>query len=148
MQLNDVVQKTVKGKKRVGRGGKRGHTSGRGTKGQKSRAGHKIRPMMRDLVQKIPKKRGTGLRVSSIPVIAIDLTTIDGAFKAGEKVTPRVLHNKGIIDRGAKTPQPRVKILARGSLSKKLIFENIDASEAAARVILKHGGELRHIARE
>ncbi len=45
---------------RVGRGGKRGKTSGRGTKGQNARAGHKKRPEMRDLIKKIPKLRGHG----------------------------------------------------------------------------------------
>ena len=40
--------------KLVGRGSKRGKTSGRGTKGQKSRAGHKIRPEIRDRIKKLP----------------------------------------------------------------------------------------------
>ena len=44
--------------KRVGRGGKRGTTSGKGTKGQKSRAGHRIRPAERDLIQRLPKLKG------------------------------------------------------------------------------------------
>ncbi len=44
--------------KRVGRGGKRGTTSGGGTKGQKSRAGHRIRPAERDLIQRLPKLKG------------------------------------------------------------------------------------------
>ena len=145
MQLNNILKSTSRGKKRIGRGGKRGHTSGRGTKGQKSRAGHKIRPMMRDLVQKIPKKRGTGFSSTSGPVIVIDLETVNSLFKTGEKVTPRVLQNKGVITLGGKTPRPRVKILARGKITKKLIFENVDASEAATEAILKQGGELRHV---
>lgn len=45
-------------KKRIGRGGKRGKTAGRGQKGQKSRAGHKIRPAERDFIQRLPKLRG------------------------------------------------------------------------------------------
>jgi large subunit ribosomal protein L15 len=45
-------------KKRIGRGGKRGKTSGRGQKGQKSRSGHKIRPAERDFIQRLPKLRG------------------------------------------------------------------------------------------
>lgn len=52
-------------KKRIGRGGKRGTYSGRGQKGQKSRAGRKIRPAMRDLIQRIPKLRGAGNRRKS-----------------------------------------------------------------------------------
>jgi len=59
MQLHEVqpIHKN-KSKKRVGRGGKRGTYSGRGMKGQKARAGHKIRPAIRDLVQRTPKLRG------------------------------------------------------------------------------------------
>ncbi len=49
-----------KSKKRVGRGGKRGTYSGRGIKGQKSRAGRKMRPAIRDLIQRTPKLRGVG----------------------------------------------------------------------------------------
>lgn len=45
-------------RKRIGRGGKRGNTSGRGQKGQKSRAGRRIRPAERDLIQRLPKLRG------------------------------------------------------------------------------------------
>lgn len=61
MQLHQV-QPTHKNKskKRIGRGGKRGTYSGRGMKGQKSRAGRKIRPAVRDLIQRTPKLRGTG----------------------------------------------------------------------------------------
>ncbi len=44
--------------KRVGRGGKRGTTSGKGQKGQKSRSGHRIRPAERDMIQRLPKLRG------------------------------------------------------------------------------------------
>jgi len=59
MQLHQIqsIHKS-KTKKRVGRGGKRGTYCGRGIKGQKSRAGVKIRPAARDLIKKIPKMRG------------------------------------------------------------------------------------------
>ena len=46
--------------KRVRRGGKRGTFSGRGTKGQHARAGHRIRPAERDFIQRLPKLRGVG----------------------------------------------------------------------------------------
>jgi len=39
----------------VGRGGKRGKTSGRGGKGQTARAGHKVRPEWRDIIKKMPR---------------------------------------------------------------------------------------------
>jgi len=39
----------------IGRGGRRGKTSGRGGKGQTARAGHKVRPEIRDMIKKLPK---------------------------------------------------------------------------------------------
>jgi len=59
IQLHQIQpEHKLKKKKRVGRGGKRGTYCGRGIKGQKSRAGAKIRPALRDLIKRIPKKRG------------------------------------------------------------------------------------------
>ena len=48
----------------VGRGGKHAKTSGRGGKGQTARAGNKRRPELRDIIKKLPKKRG--YRFSSV----------------------------------------------------------------------------------
>jgi large subunit ribosomal protein L15 len=59
MDLNNIRPLHAgKDEKRVGRGGKRGTTAGRGTKGQKARSGHCIRPAERDLIQRLPKLRG------------------------------------------------------------------------------------------
>jgi large subunit ribosomal protein L15 len=61
MQAHTLKRNTPNKKTpRVGRGGVRGKTSGRGTKGQKARSGRKMRPEMRDLIKKIPKLRGHG----------------------------------------------------------------------------------------
>lgn len=61
MQLHELQPKTKnKKKKRIGRGGKRGTYCGRGLKGQKSRAGRRIRPAVRDVILRIPKLRGKG----------------------------------------------------------------------------------------
>jgi len=61
MQFHNLKSKTKRRKARqVGRGGTRGKTSGRGTKGQNARAGRKKRPEMRDIIKKIPKLRGRG----------------------------------------------------------------------------------------
>ena len=61
MQLN-LLSPQHKGRKSiaVGRGGKRGKTSGHGGKGQTARAGHKMRPESRDAIKKFPKRRGYG----------------------------------------------------------------------------------------
>src|SRR3989344_3427293 len=81
----------------VGRGGKRGKTSGHGGKGQTARAGHKIRPEMRDLIKKIPKRRGYGrnrsrtVREERTVYIPINLKTLEAVFGAGEKISPATL---------------------------------------------------------
>ena len=59
MQLTDLKPTHIsKNKKRIARGGKKGTTSGRGTKGQKSRAGRRVRPAERDYIKSLPKLRG------------------------------------------------------------------------------------------
>jgi large subunit ribosomal protein L15 len=61
MQFHTLVRKTPNKKsKQVGRGGTRGKTSGRGTKGQNARAGRKKRPELRDFIKRVPKLRGRG----------------------------------------------------------------------------------------
>ncbi|MDP3763076.1 MAG: uL15 family ribosomal protein [bacterium] len=61
MQFHNLKAKTErKYARQVGRGGTRGKTSGRGTKGQNARAGRKKRPEMRDIIKRIPKLRGRG----------------------------------------------------------------------------------------
>ena len=57
MDLHSLPKITKSGKKRLGQGHGSGRvkTSGRGTKGQKARAGRKIRPAVRDLIQSLPK---------------------------------------------------------------------------------------------
>ena len=61
MQFHNLRSKTKRKKSRqVGRGGTRGKTSGRGTKGQNARAGRKKRPELRDIIKHLPKLRGRG----------------------------------------------------------------------------------------
>ena len=61
MQFHNLQAKTKRKRSRqVGRGGTRGKTSGRGTKGQNARAGRKKRPELRDIIKRVPKLRGRG----------------------------------------------------------------------------------------
>ncbi|MFZ2484968.1 MAG: hypothetical protein WAX80_03155 [Minisyncoccia bacterium] len=61
MQFHNLRSKTKRKRSRqVGRGGTRGKTAGRGTKGQNARAGRKKRPEMRDIIKHFPKLRGRG----------------------------------------------------------------------------------------
>src|SRR5262245_3746853 len=116
----------------VGRGGRRGKTSGRGTKGQKARAGRKLRPELRDIIKKLPKRRGRGknsfLSIQEKP-LTIGLELISKVFNDGDKVTPAILVERGVISI-YKGRTPRVKILG-GDLSKKVHFSGFHFSAGA-----------------
>ncbi len=149
MQLHDLQPKTKnRSTKYVGRGGKRGKTSGRGTKGQKARAGHSIRPAIRDIIKKLPKLRGHGVnRAKTIndSVIAnavVNLAVLDEVFSANEKVTPETLKSKGVISIKKGNKKRAVKILGTGELSKKLLFSGCEVSKNAKLKIEKAGGSL------
>lgn len=132
----------LKKKKRVARGGKRGGYSGRGNKGQKSRAGAKIRPAVRDLMMKFPKQRGRAkhsFKSLSIKPTVLNLKDIEKKFKNGEIVNPKILLAKGLISL-KKGALPEVKILGSGEISKKLSFQNVLLSEPARAKIEKIGG--------
>ncbi|PIR46823.1 MAG: 50S ribosomal protein L15 [Candidatus Vogelbacteria bacterium CG10_big_fil_rev_8_21_14_0_10_45_14] len=142
MQRHTLKQNNSKvAKKRVGRGGKRGKTSGRGTKGQKARAGRKIRPAWRDIIKKLPKQRG--YRFSSIQTRAlpINLSLLEKHFVTGDVVNVASLVEKDIAKkRGGK--MPKVKILGFGKLTKKLSVSGIPLSESAKQAIMEVGGTI------
>ena len=141
MQLHNLKRSaTSKTKKRVGRGGKRGKTSGRGTKGQKARSGHRMRPEARDIIKKIPKRRGYGkhraesVNNSRILPVIINFSLIEKHYNAGETVSPATLLEKGLI-RNRLNKLPKVKILGGGALTKKLSFEGVTMSNKAGERI-------------
>ena len=128
----------------VGRGGTRGKTSGRGTKGQKARSGHKIRPELRDFIKKIPRLRGRG-KNSNLTIqdknVVVHLGTLQKSFKGGEVITRELLIEKGIINR-SNGKIPAVKILSDGEFSIKLSFKGLPISKTAKEKIEKAGGEI------
>ncbi|PIT91192.1 50S ribosomal protein L15 [Candidatus Kaiserbacteria bacterium CG10_big_fil_rev_8_21_14_0_10_49_17] len=145
MQLHELQRHTKnKDKKRVGRGGTRGKTSGRGTKGQKARAGHSLRPEMRDTIKKLPKLRGRGKNINKRfhkRAVPVNLSLLEAAFSAGESVTPETLVEKKIIKKSGGV-YPVVKILGVGTLSKKLSVAGVDASAKAKEAIESAGGSM------
>ena len=146
MQLNELQQKTKRiTKKRVGRGGLRGKTSGRGHKGQKARAGHSLRPEMRDIIKKLPKLRGHGknrartINDSTVKPTPVNLSILEVLFSDGDKITPEILFGKKAISRvGGKVP--KVKILGLGVLSKKISVLGCSVSKSAREAIENAGG--------
>jgi len=141
MQLHQIkpVHKPKK-EKRIGRGGKRGTFCGRGIKGQKARAGRKLKPIVREILKKYPKLRG--YRFSAKKDYAIlNLRDIERKFKEGEKVSPEILVEKRLV-RKISGRIPKVKILAKGEIKKALIFENCLFSKKAKEKIEKAGGKI------
>jgi large subunit ribosomal protein L15 len=127
-------------RKRIGRGNAAGQGtySGRGLKGQKSRAGNKPRRFFEGgqtrLIKKLPFRRGfrNPFRVEYQAVNLDDLQR----FEAGTEVTPELLQEKGVL-RSLRKP---VKILAAGELTKKLSVSAHRFSVTAKEKIEGAGG--------
>ena len=148
MQIHEVKTRIIrKAKKVVGRGGKRGKTSGRGTKGQNARAGHKNRPPMRDIIKKLPKRRGEGVSRNQFKTeadfsVALNISLLNEVFKTGERVTPKILLERDLIEKHGNN-MPAVKILGGGELDKKLEVRGCLASASAKAAIEKAGGSIK-----
>lgn len=144
MKLHSL--KSIKGRvsRRIGRGGKRGTTSGRGTKGQRSRAGHRIRPAERDLIMRLPKRRGFRNKTKSDKVIAFNLgeisTKLKSFFGTGPvELTIELLKTAGLLGKNFKG---EVKILAEGEIVFPITLKGVKASKSAQEKIVKAGGKI------
>jgi large subunit ribosomal protein L15 len=143
MQLHELQPKHKnKDKKRVGRGGKKGTYSGKGNKGQKSRAGRKMVPIIRELIKRYPKLRGYRSFVLDDYSAVVNLETLEKTSKDGEVINPENLIKKGIASR-MKGRNPKIKILGTGKLTKKLVVENCAVSKSAKEAIEKAGGTIK-----
>jgi large subunit ribosomal protein L15 len=140
-----------KDRKRVGRGlgSGKGRYSGRGIKGQKSRAGSKKMPAgfeggQMPIDMRMPKLRGNTsadampigpFRTYSQPV---NLRDLERVFEAGDEVTLETLVEKGLL----KNTKTDVKILGTGELSKKLTVTAHSFSASAREKIEAAGGSV------
>ena len=141
--LINQINFRLKKKKRIGRGGKKGNYSGRGMKGQKSRAGRKIRPAERDIILKFPKLRGFKFKPLKEKPLIVNLKTIDDKFKENEKVDYSSLKDRKIIKFNKSKKNIRIKILGNGDLNKKLFFSNkLIFSSSALEKIKKSNSEI------
>ena len=132
------IEKKKKKKKRVGRGGKRGTYSGRGIKGQRARAGRKIKPQEKELLLRMPKLRGYKFNPLREKPEVINLAVLEKHFEANEKVNLKTLKEKKLISKNIK----RVKILSKGVVSKPIIIEKLEVSTKAKESIEKAGGKI------
>jgi large subunit ribosomal protein L15 len=147
MYLENISKrkKRIKKAKRLGRGygsGVGGHTVGRGTKGQKSRTGHKSLVAFEGgnvpFFRRIPKLKGFKSR-SKVNTQVVNVGTISKNFKSGEKITVEKLKERGFIRKNAQ----EVKILGKGDITKKIAIEGIKMSPSAQEKIEKAGGSVK-----
>jgi len=142
--INDVNDGIVKNKKRKrlgrGTGSGLGKTSGRGHKGQRSRAGHSQHPTFQGgampMIRRIAK-RGFNNKFA-LQVGEVNVGDLEANFDAGEEVTPASLREKGL----ANYKYDVLKVLAKGEISKKLTVSAHRFSKSAKEKIEKAGGSV------
>ena len=127
-------------RKRVGRGcgSGMGKTATRGHKGQNARKGHKqklgFEGGQMPLVRRLPKRGFNNARFR-VEALAVNVSTLEKLFSAGDEITIESLAAKGLSD----NKRPRVKILATGELTKKFTVK-VPCSAAAKAKIEAAGG--------
>jgi large subunit ribosomal protein L15 len=146
MQLHELKRRTENKKpKRVGRGGGRGKTSGRGTKGQKARAGHSIMPAIREQLKKLPKLRGRGvgglISIQNKPHV-VNLASIEKAFSSGAAINSKTLVEQGLVRTRKGIKNPVIKILGDGEVTKKFTVTGCTVSASAKSKIEAAGGSV------
>jgi len=141
MQLHELQPKTkFKSRKRIGRGGKRGTYSGKGQKGQKSRAGHRIRPAERDFIQRLPKLRGFKFKSLKLKPVVINLNDLEKKIK-GNIINKQSLIQAGLIKKSDK----KIKILGpkKEEIKQAFQIEGLEVSKKLRKVIELAGGTIK-----
>ena len=144
MKYNDLTITANTRPSRKGRGisAGQGKTAGRGTKGQKSRTGHRKMPAgfmggQRAIMQAVPKLKGFKSIHAKAEVVYTDrLNELKGT------VDNFKLYEAGLIS----TPYTKVKIITRGDLTSKIELSTQFASKTAIKALEKAGGSFKKVA--
>ena len=144
MKYNDLAVNKNTRPSRKGRGisAGQGKTAGRGTKGQKSRTGHRKMAAgfmggQRAIMQAIPKLKGFKSIHAKAEVVYTDrLNDLSG------NIDNYVLAEKSLIS----SPFVKVKVISRGELTAKIALETQFASKSAVAAIEKAGGSFKKVA--
>src|SRR5690606_10578155 len=141
LKLNDGARKE---RKRVGRGTGSGHgkTSTRGHKGQGARSGGGVRLGFEGgqtpLFQRLPKRGFTNINRKEYAIVNLDVLN---RFEDGTEVTPELLIETGVVSK----EKAGIKVLAKGTIEKKLTVKAHKFSSAAKEAIEAAGGSLEVI---
>lgn len=131
-------------KKRVGRGegSGKGKTAGRGTKGQRARAGGKsglkLKGMKRMLLR-IPKTRG--FKSGKIHPATVTLAQLEQWFQNGATVEVKTLKKRNLIPQNV----PGAKVVKTGDLKKSLTLKDLTTTPGAREAIEKAGGKIEAV---
>ena len=144
MNIHDVHEGIVKFKKRkrIGRGtgSGLGKTSGRGHKGQRSRAGHSQHPTFQGgampMIRRVAK-RGFNNKYG-VKVGEVNVSDLEKSFDAGAEVTPEALKEKNLANYRYKA----LKILGTGEITKAMTVSAHKFSASAKEKIEKAGGKV------
>ena len=137
-KYNELQASANRDRKRVGRGisAGGGKTAGRGTKGQNSRTGKKLRSMFQGgqngIQSAIPKARGFKSLRTPAQVVYLDrLNDLKGT------VDNMALYEAGLVA----TPFHTVKVILRGELTSKVTLKVQAASKSVVAALEKAGGK-------
>lgn len=130
--------------KRLGRGygsGVGGHTVGRGTKGQKSRSGHKSMLFFEGgnvpFYRRMPKFRKFYQSAKKV-FTPVNVKSIEDNFKDGDVISIETLKEKKLI----KARQENVKVLGFGEITKSVTVKSLKMSNVAKEKILAAKGKI------
>lgn len=145
MKFHELKVRNHRVSKRLGRGiaSGKGKTAGRGTKGQGARAGSSARPGFsggqNPMMQQLPKLPGFNHhRAKAENVYTGQLDRF-----AGKVVDTTLLSEAGLVS----NPYIRVKLISRGTLTKKVTVKLQSASASAIAAIESAGGSFEVVDR-
>ncbi|CAH2716629.1 MULTISPECIES: 50S ribosomal protein L15 [Neobacillus] len=141
MKLHELkpAEGSRKERKRLGRGigSGQGKTAGKGHKGQNARSGGGVRPGFEGgqtpLYRRLPKRGFTNISRKEYAILNLDTLN---RFEDGTEVTPELLIETGVIS----NEKAGIKVLAKGTLEKKLTVKANKFSSAAKEAIEAAGG--------
>jgi len=110
-------------------------------KGQKSRAGNRPAPVVRELLKRYPKLKGyRRVRRQRKPPM-VSLAIIERKFALNEVVSPTTLVEKGLV-RQQKSSDPKIKIVGSRKLKNALTVQRCILSVGAKKSIEASGGKI------
>ena len=147
MELNKLVSKNKKRKKRLGRGigSSKGKTSGRGHKGQKSRSGVAIKAFeggQMPLYRRLPKRGFNPISRTNIAIMNLEKIQSfinEKTINPSDTINIELLKKLKLINKNSQ----KLKILGTGEIKAKVNIEADLASKSAIEKLEKISGSIQ-----